>query len=168
MTIWKKNKHNNNRVTVERNVKELPAGRLLGIDYGQKRVGVALSDPSQFMASTLTTIIYNNNAVLIKELKKILAEHDIAGVVVGRPVNMNGTIGEMAEKAGALAEQIETQTRRPVVLWDERWSSQSAKKLMLETGTSPSKNKERIDQIAAAYILQSYLDYLGHQKRKQK
>ncbi len=151
---------------MERDVKELPSGRLLGIDYGQKRVGIAISDPSQFIASTLTTIVYEDNAVLMREVKKILDHHDIAGVVIGRPVNMDGTIGEMAEKAAEIAKQIEEQTHLPVLLWDERWSSASAKKLLLETGKSPSKNKKRIDQIAAAYILQSYLDYLGHLKRK--
>jgi len=144
-------------------LKEIPQGRILGIDYGEKRVGLAMSDPSQFLASTLMTLVHDNN--IIANLQKVMQDNAIQLIVMGKPLHMNGQISDSFEKARALAEKISSISDVPIVLWDERWTTVSAHKLMHETGKKPSKEKGKVDQVAAAFLLQSFLDRISNLKR---
>ncbi len=145
----------------------LPEGRILAVDYGSKRIGLAMSDPSQFLASTLETL--QNDKQTMARLKAVIEEHAVQLVVVGKPLHMNGTAGESAEKAAKLAERISQNSNLPVVMWDERWTTKSAETLYRETGRSASRQRNKIDQVAAAYLLQSFLDRLGGlQQRRQQ
>jgi len=148
------------------NLEALPEGRILGIDYGSKRIGLAMSDPSQFLASTLETL--PNDKQTMHRLKMLIEEHAVQLVVVGKPLHMNGTAGESAEKAAKLAEKVSQISRVPVVMWDERWTTKSAENLYRQTGRSASRQRNKIDQVAAAYLLQSFLDRLCGLKQQRK
>lgn len=141
-------------------LKVIPQGRILGIDYGDKRIGLAMSDPSQFLASTLTTL--QNDGQVEVNIAKIISENGIQLVVMGKPLHMDGRIGKSFEKAKQLAEKLDVKCSIPVVMWDERWTSVSAHKLMHETGKKPSKEKAKVDQLAAAFLLQSFLDRIAN------
>ncbi|MBN1466768.1 Holliday junction resolvase RuvX [candidate division KSB1 bacterium] len=143
------------------------SGRIVGIDYGHKRIGLAMSDPFQMMASTLDTLANANRPHAIEEIATIVRENDVCAIVVGKPLHMSGDEGEMTNKVrefvGTLADKIDV----PIFLWDERWTTMSAEKLLIETGRSPSRNRHRIDQVAAAYLLQSFLDRIAFLKREE-
>ena len=149
-------------------LRAIGTGRILGIDYGRKRIGLALSDPSQILASTLETLKNLNRDAQIENIIGIAKEKNVSAIVVGKPLHMNGAIGEMAtEVTGfvhALAEKIDT----PIFMWDERWTTTRAERLLLETGRSPSKSRNKIDQLAAAYLLQSFLDRIVYLRTTDK
>jgi len=153
-------------IETENEIAKLPSGRILGIDYGQKRVGLALSDPSQFLASTLKTINSKSTNV-IQTIASIAHEESVVAIVIGLPYNMDGSIGRKGEDVkhfiSALCEKVDI----PVIQWDERWSTVSAHKELVGLGKSPSKNRHRVDQIAAAIILQSFLDRLKRIRQEQ-
>jgi len=137
------------------------AGRVLGLDYGSRTVGVALSDALGLTAQPLETIERKQEDKLRRTLARIealIAEHEVREIVLGLPKNMNNTLGERAEKTLAFRDALERRTGLPVVLWDERLSTVAAERVLMEEGVRREHRKEVIDQIAASLILQGYLD----------
>jgi len=136
-------------------------GRLLSIDYGKQRIGVAMSDPMQMLASSLCTIHNTGAQKSVNELVEICKKNEIITIVVGMPINMNGSYGDSAQAARDFANALQQKITIPVLHWDERWTTVSAQKSLISQGKSPSQNRDRIDQIAAAFLLQAFLDRLA-------
>lgn len=137
--------------------------RILGLDYGSKTVGVAVCDPLGITAQTVETIVRREENKLRKTLARIeelIRQYEIERVVLGYPKNMNNTIGERGKKSEELKEAIERRTGLPVILWDERLTTVAAERVLMESGVRREHRKESVDQIAAAMILQGYLDSL--------
>lgn len=131
--------------------------RVLGIDYGDVRTGIAVSDPTGMIATGLKTIVTKDMKELIEGIKEVIKEYNPGKIVVGFPRNMNGSLGMRAEKTQKFIDCLTEETGLQVIKWDERLSSVSAHRTMHDKGKSPSRNKEDVDRIAACYILQSYL-----------
>jgi putative Holliday junction resolvase len=134
--------------------------RLAGLDLGTKTIGVALSDPSRKIATPFHTIRRERFGKDAEALLKICADQNVGGIVLGLPVNMNGTEGPRAQATRAFLRNLTPLTAIPVVLWDERLSTAAAERAMLEADLSRKKRAEKIDAAAAAFILQGALDRL--------
>ena len=134
--------------------------RLLGIDPGKKRVGLAISDEDKLVSTPLKTIIKKNNSDLVKEIKEIIGENNIKGIVVGNPINMDGSKGPSAQSANDFAKYLSNNISIPVTMWDERLSSQAAFNLSSNLDINTSKKVEKLDQNAASFILQGAIDYI--------
>ena len=147
---------------------QIPLGRILCIDYGTKRVGLAMSDPSQILASSFNTLTPKNKANLANSLSEIIDAESVIAMVVGMPYNMNGTQSGRTKEVKEFVNQLKKQHVLPIIEWDERWSSISAEKALIEIGQSPSRNKKRVDQVAAAFILQAFLDRLANFKKQNR
>ena len=132
-------------------------GRLLAIDYGARRVGLALSDPLKMIASPYRTIINKNNAILIEEIERIIAAEDVELTIMGLPLGMAGQKTEQTKKVEEFVDKL---TDRGIIIKyeDERWSSVAAKRSMKEQNIKSGYNKDLVDQTAAAIFLQQYLD----------
>ena len=140
------------------------AGRILAIDFGLKRVGLAVSDPMQIIARALETVQYQSRKELLRRLVEIIRQNEIAGIVMGLPRHMDGSEGEMAKLVRALMTELAARVSIPIMAWDERLSSVQAERALREMGFSARKTKRGdVDRMAAVFILQSYLDSL---KRK--
>lgn len=135
--------------------------RILGLDLGQKTIGVAISDPLGFTAQGLTTIRRSNKEKDIEDLRKICDDYKVETIVLGLPKNMNGTIGPSGELAMAFGKLIEEELKIEVKFWDERLTTVAAHKAMLEADLSRNKRKKIVDKIASTYILQGYLDMIS-------
>lgn len=129
--------------------------RNLGIDVGDKRIGLALSDPMGVLASPLTIIDGSDETAAVKAIADIIEQHQVGQIIVGLPRSMDGSVGRQAEKVKAFVEKLRNHTEVPVEFRDERLSTVSAKRLMLMVGKPV---KSGVDAVAAALILQSYLD----------
>lgn len=141
--------------------------RILGLDFGSKTVGVAVSDPLFLTAQSVEIIRRKQENKLRQTLARIEAlieEYEVDRIVLGLPRNMNATEGERAEKTREFAEMIFRRTGIEPVLWDERLTTVAADKLMIEAGIRREERKEHVDAIAASFILQGYLDYLQTNK----
>lgn len=134
--------------------------RILGVDFGDARTGIAISDPSGFLASPVCVIKERKFEETIKKTAAYAVENKAEQIVVGFPKNMNGTIGERAEKSQLFAKELETLTGISVKLWDERCTTMSAAAYMNATDTHGKKRKNVIDAAAATIILQDYLDFI--------
>ena len=134
--------------------------RLMGIDPGRKRVGIAISDENKIIASPLTTIIKNKYSDFVKEIIKIIEENQIKGIVIGNPINMDGTAGHSSQSAKDLAINLSKDVTKNVTLWDERLSSQGAFNLASDLAINTSKKVDKLDENSAQFILQGALDYL--------
>ena len=134
--------------------------RLLGIDPGKKRIGLAISDEDKLVSTPLKTILKKNNFDIIKEIKEIIEENNIKGIVVGNPLNMDGSKGSSSQSSNDFARNLSINISIPVTMWDERLSSEGAFKLSANTGVNTSKKIEKLDQNAASFILQGVLEYL--------
>ena len=132
--------------------------RVLALDVGDKRIGVAISDPSQVLARSLRVIQRSSLRNDFTAVSRLVEEHEVERVVVGYPRSLDGMIGEQAEKTGRYVDGLAKALDVPVVLWDERFSTVSAERLMTEAGLRGKKKRERVDAVAAAVILQDYLD----------
>lgn len=134
--------------------------RILGIDYGDSRTGIAISDPLEITAQGLFNIdSKRGQRYVVEEVKKIVEEYDVEILVVGYPLNLNGTVGPRAEKTLEFIKELEQEiTNVSIIKLDERLSTVAANKIMIETNTKRSKKRGKVDIIAAAYILQGYLD----------
>ena len=132
-------------------------GRLLAIDYGARRVGLALSDPLKMIASPYRTIINKNNTILIEEIERIIAAEDVELTIMGLPLGMAGQKTEQTKKVEKFVDKL---TDRGIIIKyeDERWSSVAAKRSMKEQNIKSGYNKDLVDQTAAAIFLQQYLD----------
>jgi putative Holliday junction resolvase len=137
-----------------------PGSRLAGLDLGTKTIGIALSDPGHRLATPLQTIRRTKFAADAAELLGICAREKVSGLILGLPINMNGTEGPRAQATRAFLRSLAPLTMLPVVLWDERLSTAAAERAMLEADVSRRKRAERIDAAAAAFILQGALDRL--------
>lgn len=138
--------------------------RILGLDLGQKTIGVAISDPLGFTAQGITTIHRKSKAADIEELKKICKEYGVEKIVIGLPKNMDNSIGFAGEKILEFSEIIKEQLLDNIEMWDERLTTVAAHRAMLEADMSRAKRKKIVDKIAATYILQGYLDRLSNMK----
>ncbi len=132
--------------------------RVLAIDYGTKRVGLAVSDETQTIAQPLQFLSAEPAAKLLEQLQAVIAEKQIVEIIVGIPRNMNGTYGPAAEKTREWVASLKAFVAVPIRTWDERLTTVAAHRALIETGMRRDKRKERVDQTAAAILLQSYLD----------
>ena len=133
--------------------------RLIGIDPGGKRIGIALSDENKIVATPYTTIIKENYKDLVDQIKKIVEEYDIDGIVIGNPINMDGTEGPSSQSAKDLAKNLSKDITENITLWDERLSSQGAFNLSNDLAINSSKKVKKLDENSAQFILQGILDY---------
>ncbi len=148
-------------ITIDEFKNKLSSGsRLLGIDLGTKRIGIAISDYNQKIATPLQTLDKSKQGKLIEELESIITENDIKGIIIGNPINMDGTYGKSSQSAKDIAINISNKIDIPVSLWDERLSTVGAFNLSSELDVNVSKRERDIDKFAAAFILQGALDYL--------
>ncbi|MDO4338633.1 MAG: Holliday junction resolvase RuvX [Eubacteriales bacterium] len=137
--------------------------RILGLDYGSKTVGVAVSDPLCLTAQGVETIWRKQENKLrqtLARIEELVSEYQVERIVVGYPKNMNNTIGERAEKSLEFKEMLEKRTGLPVVMWDERLTTVEANRTLIEVGVRRQNRKQYLDQLAAIFILQGYLDSL--------
>ena len=150
-------------VTIEEfKKKQSDKTRLVGLDLGSKRIGVSISDDRQSIATPFKTINKTNTNDLINELKKIITEYNIKGIIIGNPVNLDGSIGRSAQSVNDVASNISKSINLPVILWDERLSTVGAFNLSSQLDVNVTKRVKTIDQNAAAFILQGALDYLNN------
>ncbi len=133
--------------------------RLIGIDPGGKRIGIAISDENKIVATPYTTIIRENYVNLVSQIKKIINENQIDGIVIGNPINMDGSEGPSSQSAKDLAKNLSKDITENITLWDERLSSQGAFNLSNELAINSSKKLKKLDQNAAQFILQGVLDF---------
>ena len=136
--------------------------RLIGLDLGSKRIGVSICDDKQLIATPLKTINRNSLKDLIDELRLIIDENDIKGIIVGNPLNMDGSSGRSAQSVKDTTENIEKNLDIPICLWDERLSTVGAFNLSSQLDINVSKREKKIDENAAAFILQGALDFLNN------
>ena len=137
--------------------------RILGLDYGSKTVGVAVSDPLGLTAQSVETIWRKQENKLrqtLARIEELAAEYQAEKIVLGLPKNMNNTIGERAEKTLEFREMLESRTGLPVVMWDERLTTVEAERTLMEASVRRENRKQYLDQLAAVFILQGYLDSL--------
>lgn len=135
--------------------------RILGIDIGSKRTGIAISDELGITAQGLNTLESENERDLISRLKDIVKSEGVNEVVIGLPLNMNGSAGPQAEKAIKFCDLLKGEIGIPVKLWDERMTTLEVERIMIEADTSRRKRKKKIDKLAAQVMLQSYLNTTG-------
>ena len=136
--------------------------RLIGLDLGSKRIGVSICDDKQLIATPLKTINRNSLEDLVEELKLIINENDIKGIIVGNPLNMDGSSGRSAQSVKDTTENIEKNLDIPICLWDERLSTVGAFNLSSQLDINVSKREKKIDENAATFILQGALDFLNN------
>ena len=134
--------------------------RLMGIDPGRKRFGIAISDENKIIATPYTTIIKNKYSDFIKEIIKVVEENQIKGIIIGNPMNMDGTESQSSQSAKDLAINLSKDVTENVTLWDERLSSQGAFNLSNDLASNTSKKVSKLDENSAQFILQGALDYL--------
>jgi len=133
-------------------------GRLIGIDYGEKRIGISLTDALQITAQLYETLRVASDTDAVEKLAKLCTEQSVRGIVVGLPVSMRGSEGPMAQKVREFAQNLAQATGLPVALWDERLSSLQAERTLRELNKKPSRHRAEIDRMAASFILRNYLD----------
>ena len=139
--------------------------RIMGLDFGSKTVGVAVCDPLGITAQTVETITRaseNKMRQTLARIEQLIGEYEIERIVLGYPKNMNNTVGERGEKTQELKAALERRTDLEVILWDERLTTVAAERVLIESGVRRENRKKSVDQIAAAMILQGYLDSLQY------
>jgi len=142
-----------------------PGERLFGLDLGEKTIGVALSDVMRTVATPLETIAKRKFATDAEALIALIKKHAVGGLVIGLPLNMNGTEGPSAQSARAFARNFEAKHPMPMLFWDERLSTAAVTRTLIEADVSRAKRKEVVDKMAAAYILQGALDAMNRPAR---
>ena len=136
--------------------------RLIGLDLGSKRIGVSICDEKQLIATPLKTINRNTLNELISELKVIINENNIKGIIIGNPLNMDGSSGRSAQSVKDTSQKIQENINIPICLWDERLSTVGAFNLSSQLDINVSKREKKIDENAAAFILQGAIDFLNN------
>ena len=136
--------------------------RLLGIDPGSKNIGLAICDENKKVATPLKIIPKSKLEKVITEISEIIKENDIKGIVIGNPINMDGSLGRSAQSALDFAKNLSKNVTVPIALWDERLSSEASFKLSKDLGTNVTNRVKKIDKNAAAFILQGAIDYLSN------
>ena len=142
--------------------KQLDKCRLIGLDLGSKRIGVSICDEKQLIATPFKTIKRSTLKELVDELKKIIKENNIKGIVIGNPLNMDGSSGSSAQSVKDTSGNIENSINLPICLWDERLSTVGAFNLSSQLDVNVTKREKKIDENAAAFILQGAIDYLNN------
>ena len=137
--------------------------RLIGIDHGKKNIGISISDENHSIATPLTTVTFSQLKNFLIDIKKIISENNVEGIVVGNPINMNGTLGPRSQSAKDFCISLTKHLKLPVTLWDERLSSHGAYNGMEYLNINISKKQKKLDENAAAFILQGFLDYYKNQ-----
>jgi putative Holliday junction resolvase len=132
--------------------------RVIALDVGDRRIGVAMSDPTGLLASPLSTITRKGHGTDVDEVVDLAAQNDVAEILVGMPLSLSGRKGAQAARVTAFADELRSRTDLPVVFVDERYSTVQAERSLRELGVQPSRDRARVDAAAAAVILQSYLD----------
>ena len=140
--------------------KQLDKCRLIGLDLGSKRIGVSICDEKQLIATPFKTINRTSNNELINELKTIITENNIKGIIIGNPLNMDGSSGRSAQSVKDTSQKIEENINIPICLWDERLSTVGAFNLSSQLDINVSKREKKIDENAAAFILQLSLIHI--------
>ena len=135
--------------------------RLLGIDPGVKNVGIAICDENKKVATPLKIIQKSKLQKLLKEINEIIEENHIKGIIIGNPINMDGSLGKSSQSASDFAKNISNNIAIPIALWDERLSSEGSFKIMKVLETNVSNRVKKLDKNAAAFILQGAIDYLS-------
>ena len=138
--------------------------RIMGLDYGSKTVGVAMSDPLGITAQAVETIWRKDENKLRKtcaRIEELISEYEVERIVLGLPKHMNNDLGERAQKALAFGEMVKRRTGLEVVMWDERLTTVEAERTLIENNVRRENRKQYIDKIAAVFILQGYLDSIG-------
>lgn len=138
--------------------------RIMGLDFGSKTVGVAISDPLGYTAQGIEIIRRKQENKLrqtLARLEELIKEYQVESIVLGFPKNMNNTIGDRAEKSLEFKETLEKRTGLPVVMWDERLTTVEANRTMIESDIRRENRGKYVDELAAIFILQGYLDYLS-------
>ena len=142
--------------------KQLDKCRLIGLDLGSKRIGVSICDEKQLIATPFKTIKRSTAKEVINELRTIIEENDIKGIIIGNPLNMDGTSGSSTQSVKDTSKNIEKNINLPVCLWDERLSTVGAFNLSSQLDVNVSKREKKIDENAAAFILQGAIDFLNN------
>ena len=142
--------------------KQSEPSRLIGLDLGSKRIGVSICDERQSIATPFKTINKTNTNELIDELQEIITEYNIKGIIIGNPINMDGSLGRSAQSVNDVSTNIDKSTDVDVCLWDERLSTVGAFNLSSQLDVNVSKREKNIDQNAAAFILQGAIDFLNN------
>jgi putative Holliday junction resolvase len=137
-----------------------PSGKLLGLDLGTKTIGVAVSDGMRYSATPLETIKRRKFAADAARLLELIAENAAVGIVLGLPLNMDGSEGPRVQSTRAFARSLAQKTNLPLVFWDERLSTSAVTRMLIEADTRRDKRAEVVDKLAASYILQGFLDRL--------
>lgn len=143
--------------------------RIMGLDFGSKTVGVAVSDPLLITAQGLEIIRRKEENKLrqtLARIEELIGEYEVGEIVLGLPKNMNDTLGVRAELSLEFKEKLERRTGLPVTMWDERLTTVAADRTMMEAGIRREHRKDYVDQIAASLILQGYLDYCANQAKQ--
>lgn len=136
--------------------------RLLGIDPGKKNIGIAICDENKVVATPLKIIKKNKFQILLKEIQEIIKKNDIKGIVIGNPINMDGSFGKASQSATVFAKNLSINITIPIVLWDERLSSEGSFKITRDLGTNVTDRVKKLDKNAAAFILQGAIDFLSN------
>ena len=134
--------------------------RLLGIDPGKKRIGIAISDENKIIATPYTTLIKNNFSDLLTQMNKIIFDNGVKGIITGNPINMDGSPSQSSQSAKDLAINLSKNISIPITMWDERLSSRGAFNLSNDLNVNTSKKISKLDENSAAFILQGALDFL--------
>ena len=135
--------------------------RILALDHGTRRIGVAVSDATRTIATPLEYIPAEPFAGFLERLKKLIAEQEVELLLIGMPRNMDGSYGPAAQKVEVFVAALKSAITTPIRLWDERLTSAQANRLLIQGGVRRDQRKEKVDKMAAAILLQSYLDGLG-------
>ena len=136
--------------------------RLLGIDPGNKNIGFAICDENKKVATPLKVLRKNKFDVLIEQINQIIKENEIKGIIIGNPINMDGSSGKSSQSASDFAKNLSKNITIPITMWDERLSSEGSFKITKELGTNTSNRVNKLDKNAAAFILQGAIDYLSN------
>jgi len=136
--------------------------RILGVDPGKKNIGIAICDENHTVATPLKTIKKNKFENLIKEIELIIKENNVKGIVIGNPINMDGSIGRSSQSASDLAMNLSKNITLPIAMWDERLSSEGSFKITKDLGTNTTRTIKKIDKNAATFILQGAIDYFSN------
>ena len=136
--------------------------RLLGIDPGKKNIGIAICDENKVVATPLKIIKKNKFQILLKEIQEIIKDNDIKGIVIGNPINMDGSFGKASQSATGFAKNLSISITIPIVLWDERLSSEGSFKITRDLGSNVTDRVKKLDKNAAAFILQGAIDFLSN------
>jgi len=137
----------------------------LGIDYGQRRIGIAVSDPLGILATGLPTIVYQTLPDALDQIGKTISDYQVREVVVGLPLNLKGEESGAAQQTRRFIEELRKRFALTISVWDERFTSVLAQRALITIGKSPSRNREKIDQLSAMLLLQNYLDKLNRETR---